>query len=222
MRNPVSHNTRTGFVVCGCSLVGFLSWIRGTLRPAFELVKRRHPAVVELLASRKKHGGPRTGVSRSRFGAAKPRRSMSMPAPSEKAKPAGTLQFPTWTGVLSASDVPARRKESHAITIRWFLGWCRRGRVPVHQDSARQFIDWAQQEKQAVEWQVEQWKEALRWFFRTGHTACAAPRLRNAPARSGHGYSHRPRALGPQRRQHDADLYARAGQTRSWRAQSTR
>ena len=30
------------------------------------------------------------------------------------------------------------------------------------------FIDWAEAEKSPAPWKVERWKEAIRWFFRTG------------------------------------------------------
>jgi hypothetical protein len=33
--------------------------------------------------------------------------------------------------------------------------------------SARDFIAWATAQKQPQPWQVEDWKEAIRWFFRT-------------------------------------------------------
>jgi len=35
----------------------------------------------------------------------------------------------------------------------------------VNHESARGFIEWAQQEKQPEPWQVEQWKEAIGWFY---------------------------------------------------------
>ncbi|HZL43344.1 MAG TPA: hypothetical protein VFD66_08685, partial [Verrucomicrobiae bacterium] len=35
----------------------------------------------------------------------------------------------------------------------------------VNVQSARDFITWAQREKEAQDWQVEGWKEAIRWFF---------------------------------------------------------
>lgn len=40
------------------------------------------------------------------------------------------------------------------ITIRWYLSWCRRGRVLVNYESVRQFIDWARLAKRALGWQV--------------------------------------------------------------------
>jgi integron integrase len=34
-------------------------------------------------------------------------------------------------------------------------------------ESARDFIEWAQAEKQANEWMLERWREPIRWFFET-------------------------------------------------------
>ena len=44
----------------------------------------------------------------------------------------------------------------------------------MNHESARGFIEWAQQEKQPEPWQVEQWKEAIRWFYRAAKSAPAA------------------------------------------------
>lgn len=49
--------------------------------------------------------------------------------PSEApAKPrfAGRLHFPGWEQFLKASDLPAYRQESMAITIRGYLSWAKR------------------------------------------------------------------------------------------------
>jgi hypothetical protein len=74
--------------------------------------------------------------------------------------------FEGWVEVLAQSQLPERKKRSWEITLRWYLSFCRRGRVGVTVQSAREFVEWAQQEKQAQAWQVEGWKEALNWFFR--------------------------------------------------------
>jgi len=70
-----------------------------------------------------------------------------------------TIHFPNWPEILSAS------KHSCEITIRWYLGFCRRGRAEVHVQPARDFIDWATEQKRPEPWQLEEWKEAIRWFF---------------------------------------------------------
>ena len=67
---------------------------------------------------------------------------------------------------MAQSQMPERQKRSWEITLRWYLSFCRRGRVGVTVESARQFIAWAQRDKQAQAWRVEGWKEAINWFFR--------------------------------------------------------
>lgn len=76
------------------------------------------------------------------------------------------LHFGDWAEVLAATNLPERNKRSWAITLRWYLSFCRRSRVGVNVQSARDFIAWAQTEKQPQPWQIEEWKAALNWFFR--------------------------------------------------------
>ena len=78
------------------------------------------------------------------------------------------IQFRQWPEVLAQADLSERQKASWAITLRWYLNFCRRGRAAVTVQSARDFIAWAQQEKHPEPWQLESWKEALNWFFRKG------------------------------------------------------
>jgi integron integrase len=76
------------------------------------------------------------------------------------------IQFPEWAEILEGQELPNRLKQSFEITIRWFLNFCVRGRAQVTVQSARDFIEWAASERTPQPWQLEQWKEALRWFFR--------------------------------------------------------
>ncbi len=78
------------------------------------------------------------------------------------------LNFPDWREALAGVRLPEPQRNSYAITIGWFLSFCRRGRAEVTHQSARDFMEWAIREKQPNPWQVEQWKEAIRWFFREG------------------------------------------------------
>ena len=88
------------------------------------------------------------------------------------------IRFASWAEVLVESQLPEREKQSWEITLRWYLSFCRRGRVEVTVQSARDFIAWAQQEKQAQPWQVEGWKEAIRWFFREAKTTATEPKAK--------------------------------------------
>jgi integron integrase len=81
------------------------------------------------------------------------------------------IHFPNWDAVLAWTDLPERLRNTYQITIRWYLSFCRRSRAGVNHESARGFIEWAQQEKKPEAWQVEQWKEAIRWFYRAAKSA---------------------------------------------------
>ena len=81
------------------------------------------------------------------------------------------IHFPNWDAALAQTKLPERLRKTFQITIRWYLSFCRRSRAGVNHESARGFIEWAQQEKQPEAWQVEQWKEAIRWFYRAAKSA---------------------------------------------------
>ena len=75
------------------------------------------------------------------------------------------IEFPDWGAVLWQSELSPRAKHSFEITVRWYLSFCRRARAEVTVQSARHFIAWAVEEKHPQPWQIEEWKEAIRWFF---------------------------------------------------------
>ena len=77
------------------------------------------------------------------------------------------IHFPDWPEALARAQLPAGLQHSFEITIRWYLSFYKRGRAEATVQSARDFIRWAAQEKQPKDWQLEQWKEALRWWFRS-------------------------------------------------------
>jgi hypothetical protein len=76
------------------------------------------------------------------------------------------LNFPDWREALANFQLPEQRRNSFAITIGWFLSFCRRGRGAVTVQSAREFIDGAGQQKKPQPWQLEPWKASRNWFFR--------------------------------------------------------
>ena len=78
------------------------------------------------------------------------------------------LHFPRWAEILENGDLPEAVKKSYKITLCWYLGWCRKCAVGCSVDSARAFVEWARKEKNANDWRVGQWKEAIRWFFVQG------------------------------------------------------
>jgi hypothetical protein len=82
--------------------------------------------------------------------------------------PQKLLHFPRWAEILKNSDLPEAFKKSYKITLCWYLGWCRKCAVGCSVDSARAFVTWAQKEKEADDWVVEQWKQAVQWYFVEG------------------------------------------------------
>ena len=78
------------------------------------------------------------------------------------------LHFPRWAEVLEQADLPDSERHNFQVTIRWYLSWCQRHSLGCTFDSAREFVEWARDEKNASEWMVERWREAIRWFFRNG------------------------------------------------------
>lgn len=75
------------------------------------------------------------------------------------------VRFPSWEWALEG-ETDAKSRESTRITVRWYLGWCRRcGRV-ASVASAVDFLHEMEQRKSPEAWALESWKNALRWFFR--------------------------------------------------------
>ncbi len=93
------------------------------------------------------------------------------------------VHFPDWQQWLERAELPERQRQSWAITVRWYLSFCRRGRGGVTHQSARDFIAWAQQVKSPEPWQLESWREALRWFFRTAKATQARGAAESSPPR---------------------------------------
>ena len=114
------------------------------------------------------------------------------------------INFPHWPERLAQAALPDRQKQSFAITLRWYLSFCRRSRVGVSHESARGFIAWAQQTKQPEAWQVEGWKEAIRWFFRAAKAASADRAVTQAAAGS-------PPPAGPGVERHESTPQAPQG-----------
>lgn len=84
------------------------------------------------------------------------------------------VNFPGWLSDLSSdSKLSDQERTSYKITIRWFLGFCKRRGVQADFEQAFAFIDFATEEKGANEWVIERWKEAIRWFFRAAKRAGA-------------------------------------------------
>ena len=75
------------------------------------------------------------------------------------------IRFPGWYEALES--VPdKRRRESMRITIKWFLGWCARGKHKVCVDSICAFLEEVVRTRKPVAGVEEAWRESLRWFVR--------------------------------------------------------
>ena len=81
--------------------------------------------------------------------------------------------FPGWMACLEGSGFPPGQISSMASVIRWYLSFCKRGRVRVTFASARDFLESGRREKNPSQELEERWKEAIRWFFRAakGHSS---------------------------------------------------
>lgn len=86
------------------------------------------------------------------------------------------VAFPEWREALEASSLPAEEKASFVITIRWYLGYCRRARCRASKWSANAFVETVKRERRPDKWQLQQWNNALRWFFRHAEEDGAAER----------------------------------------------
>lgn len=76
------------------------------------------------------------------------------------------ISFPNWSNALNTAELPEKEKTRHRIIINWFLGHLKRERCPASVDSARAFLEGLIARRRPKDWQVEQWREGLNWFFR--------------------------------------------------------
>lgn len=95
-----------------------------------------------------------------------PQNSNKLDHRASKAHDATPYSFPEWSDALEASSLPKRDKESFKIAIKWYLGFLSRSRSRASFASARAFIDTVIRERNPKPFQVEGWRNALRWFFR--------------------------------------------------------
>ena len=76
------------------------------------------------------------------------------------------VSFPEWSEALKASDLPEAEIKSFSITIKWFLGHCKRARCLATREAANAFFETVRRERDPKPFQLTQWRNALRWFFR--------------------------------------------------------
>ena len=78
------------------------------------------------------------------------------------------VRFPDWDNVLETEITDSQRQEAWRITIRWYLGWCRRRQCLATTETVLAFLSEVAEAKNPSEGRLEAWREALRWFFRRG------------------------------------------------------
>ena len=73
--------------------------------------------------------------------------------------------FSNWSHALESSGLPDFKVRSHQIAIRWFLSYLKVSQQPATVLAARDFLEFAVEEKNPEPWMVERWKSAINWFF---------------------------------------------------------
>lgn len=78
-----------------------------------------------------------------------------------------SVSFPNWSDRLKEAETLSKSdRDSYAITIRWFLGHCKRLGRPATCEEARVFVREASEAKRPEEWALKRWKRALNWLFK--------------------------------------------------------
>ena len=91
------------------------------------------------------------------------------------------LVFPDWPARLAAdASLSPGVQESYRVTLTRFLAFCRQRRAAATVGAAREFVELARLEAAPSAGRVQEWKEALNWFFRKGREARACA-LRGVP-----------------------------------------
>ncbi|HLP75668.1 MAG TPA: integron integrase [Candidatus Paceibacterota bacterium] len=100
--------------------------------------------------------------------------------PASAAKP--SLAFPDWPARLAADDLltPGLR-EVYRLTLTRFLASCQRRGVGLSVEAAREFVELERLERAPAAGRLQEWKDALNWFFRQGRGAAASVALKGVP-----------------------------------------
>ena len=78
------------------------------------------------------------------------------------------VNFPDWASVLTGDgSLSGQQRAGYEITIRWFLGFCKREHQGATVEQGHAFLTAAVASQQPNEWVHQQWKDALNWFFLT-------------------------------------------------------
>lgn len=77
-----------------------------------------------------------------------------------------TVSFPNWSEALDAANLPEKALKTHRVIIQWFLGYLGRERKRASVHAARAFVEHLIETRKPEDWQVEQWRNGLNWFFK--------------------------------------------------------
>jgi hypothetical protein len=92
--------------------------------------------------------------------------------PSNAPKPGRT--FPNWSAVLNAdAALSSGLRENYRQTVSRFLAFCAKRRTRPSVAGAREFVELARLEQAPSPARLQEWKEALNWYFRQGREASA-------------------------------------------------
>jgi hypothetical protein len=93
----------------------------------------------------------------------------------EQRAPGPAVFLPDWAARLAAdASLTPGLRESYRLTIAGFLELCRRRRLGASVGLAREYVELARLERAPSPGRLQEWKEALNWFFRRGREASAA------------------------------------------------
>jgi hypothetical protein len=84
------------------------------------------------------------------------------------------LFFPDWAARLGAdgSLTPGLR-EGYRQTLTGFLAFCRQRRAQTSVSAARDFVELTRLERAPSPGRLQEWKDALNWYFRRGRESAA-------------------------------------------------
>ena len=89
--------------------------------------------------------------------------------------PTRTLTFPEWPAALRAdASLTAGLRESYRLTLQRFGQFCRERGAGATVALAREYVELARLEQAPRPGRLQEWKDALNWFFRKGQEATAS------------------------------------------------
>jgi integron integrase len=83
------------------------------------------------------------------------------------------IWFPEWAEALQQVRLPALIRQQYRLALIEYLRFCKQSHQRVTVDSARQFMAETEAHRRLAPSQLENWKEAIRWFFREGRKQTA-------------------------------------------------